>query len=47
MSTLILGIILILVFLMYLPTLISAIPLALVLAGGIMVFRAMTKKKLP
>lgn len=47
MSTLILGIILILVFLMYLPTLISAIPLALVLVGGILVFRAMTKKKLP
>lgn len=47
MSTLILGIILILVFLMYLPTLISALPLALVIAGGILLFRALTKKKVP
>lgn len=45
MSTLILGIILILAFLIYLPILISAIPLALVLAGGILLFCALARKK--
>ncbi len=48
MNTLILGIILILTFLLYLPVLISAIPVALVLAGCVLLFRALSgKKKIP